>query len=170
MSMKTKMTYDMAASFVGMLLAKKEDRGSLAKLRCGLTDTMRPKMYSEIPQLPNFDTIGDRPCEMAAAMFALHPEHTQEAGNFGVTCRRLWKDKKFETLGSKFPAILEKDEQDFELLVNLVGGLVRMAKTNEIDINYVELLMDLSNWSENETKISWCREFYRNDKDGTCNE
>lgn len=152
-------------SFVGKLyaLARREDRGKLADLRRGLSDGTQQSAWpvlgafgafqSSIPLLV-FQSVG--------AFFALHP-HIARFGNMGTTCRRLRHEQdmsKPDPFDARFRRLLACDSLD-DLCGQLVG-VVKMAKANDVPVDYDRLFTDLR-WFDNNpqrVKIDWAKHYW----------
>jgi CRISPR type I-E-associated protein CasB/Cse2 len=152
------MTQQMADAFVRQLVSRKNDRGAMATIRSGRSESTRFKMYRGgcMPQIDGYDVFGSRPCELVASLFASHLGHAS-IGNFGVTCRILSGEK--DSMDKRFDSILEKRSCEFESLASSVSYFVRIAASKGVPVDFAKLLVDLCNWDD-ETKMSWCRQFH----------
>lgn len=141
---------------------KKDDRGIMAGLRCVLVDS---KMHRAWPALHRLGVaITDNNSAYIAGLFAIHPDEAPK-GNFGNTCLAIEK-KRGETRGKDNK--LTPTERRFQHLLNaekgaeLYGRLVRMvklAKSNDIPVNYERLKDDLKYWND-KTKTEWAAVFW----------
>lgn len=146
-------------------LHERDERGSLADLRCALTKARRHRAW---PLLAFFDGIGNRHparvVQTVSGLYAHHPVET-EVGNFGDTCRSLMSTDEAETylqeqkpgpMSRRFQHLLAASRDEIcERVVQL--GLY--AKSKEVPVNYEQLFNDLKYWSER-VRIQWAERFW----------
>lgn len=148
--------------FVGQLfsIAARHDRGKLADLRRGLSPGTEQSAWPVLgalgafrdrrEMLPVYQTVG--------ALFALHPT-VASIGNFGVTCRRVAKDRE-EAFDRRFRRLIACDT--LEDLCGRLVGVVKMAKSNGVLVDYDRLFTDLRWFERNpqRLKIDWARQYW----------
>lgn len=145
-------------------IAKREDRGKLADRRRGLSSGTEQSAWPLLgalgafrdrrEMLPVYQTVG--------ALFALHPT-VANSGNFGVTCRRIRRESdmnKPDPFDARFRRLLACDS-----LTDLCGqlaGAVKMAKANDVLVDFDRLFTDLSWFERNprRLKIDWARQYW----------
>lgn len=154
---KEKPLHASAEPFVEYLARFRHDRGALAHLRGGLSQSRRPRTW---PLLGGFSekAIGHPAFEVVAALWATAPELATEDGNMGVTMRRLITSKEAaESMEARFRRLLActKDE-----IPKRVAPMVRMAQGKGQRIDYARLLSDLLWWNEH-VQIEWARSFWQ---------
>lgn len=148
-------------ALVQHLLSLAEDRAALARLRRGLGKPPGADVASYpdvVPFIPDRDLAPQRswPYFVVAALFAAHPRHHADAGNFGASVRRL---PASPTRDGRFKALLNAHED--ELGAHL-RQLVRQLESQGIAIDWVSLLGDLRWWSHGEQRVQqrWARAFW----------
>ena len=141
---------------------QKDDRGIMADLRCVLVDSKKHRAWSALHRLGV--AITDTNSAYIAGFFAMHPNEATK-GNFGNTCLII-EQKRRETRSKDNK--LTPTERRFQHLLNaergteLYGRLIRMvklAKSNEVPVNYEQLKTDLKFWNE-QTKTEWADAFW----------
>lgn len=152
---------------------RREERGILARLRRGLSETTRQEAWTVLG--PYFGPIacGSPVYETVAGCFALHPiiwtplhDPKKDAKcNFGWTCRevrlaeprgreKMRDEKEPHTRFRRLLACSDSDE-----ICRHVPHAVRLAKSREKDVNYRQLFVDLWWWNE-WTKIAWAKAYW----------
>jgi CRISPR system Cascade subunit CasB len=142
------------------------DRGALAVLRHSLA--FEPGTYPKaFPYVERFVSASSHERDArrlalyaVAALYARHPRHQEQsfASAFGVLFR------KRESLGieGRFVALLGADAENiFDYLRQAIGVLA----SDDIGLNYLILLGDLSRWMNSKTNADrlrqrWARDFY----------
>lgn len=150
------------SELIGRLQRVKDDRGLMADLRCYLVPGKRHRAWPALSRL-NLP-IENGPKAMVAALFAVHPENTEE-GNMGATCRLIQKrrdggtsaDDKLSPTERRFQHLLaaEPGQEVFER----VTRMVLLAKSKGIPVNYGQLERDLQFWNER-TRREWASAFW----------
>lgn len=149
--------HDMAKPFIEYLGRYKNDRGALAHLRGGLSESRRPRTW---PLLGAFSerVVGNRPFEVVAALWAYAPEIYGETGNLGETLRRLITSKDAsQSMDIRFRRLLSCSKEE---IAERVAPMVRMALGKGERIDYTRLLSDLLWWGES-VQIAWARSYWR---------
>lgn len=148
-----------ADAFVSKLLATQADRGKMAQLRRGLTDSGKPQAWMALASLGG---IIDSPAYLATGgLFAMHPTNT-EAGSIGFTCHCITKQRRVkpEQFAPRFNRLVSC-ATDEELAQHLTS-LVTMAKSCGVPINYRQMFCDLWNWRwyRDEISVRWAKEYW----------
>jgi CRISPR type I-E-associated protein CasB/Cse2 len=139
-----------AAQLLTYLRQLKEDRGAMAELRRALTPTQRHRAW---PLLARVGGIDEPRYETVAGLFAYHPLETG-TGNLGVTCRLLSGDHN--TFEGRFRRLLSCDRNN---ICEHVRPVVLAAKAKGIPVNFEQLFVDLSYWSD-AVKARWAVEYW----------
>ena len=150
-----------AKDFVAYLQARQEDRGLMANLRRGLSDTTANRTWPYIARWCRLDHDRQRRIfEIVAASFAFNPESVSE-GNMGTTMRQLTIDKNLRTFEARFKRILSCDTV-FEVCERL-PAVIRATKAKGVAINHQQLFKDLYYWDWGErSKIEWANAYWGN--------
>ncbi len=155
-----------AADFVSALRRIRNDRGKLAALRRGLTSN--PRMH--VDAWPVVAALGGdigQPVFVAiAALFASHPEESNDR-NLGETCRRIAQgDGKdvAESFQRRFRRLLACG--DVTDLIDQLRSWVRLAASKGsigVGVNYESLFADLWNWPwyADSIRVQWARSFWQ---------
>jgi CRISPR system Cascade subunit CasB len=107
--------------------------------------------------------IKDDDSAYTAGFFATHPQETAK-GNFGTTCKAI-ENKRGEAAGSdnkltpterRFQHLLAAEKSE---IYTRILRMVRMAKSQDVPINYEQLASDLKFWSDR-TKTEWAAAFW----------
>jgi len=152
----------------------KDDRATLANLRCALSETRMPHAW---PILGRFGGIDDsykeydhraKVVQTIAGLFATHPKDTSE-GDFGKACQKLTdsnerKDmnnpmeahKKVGPVGKRFQHLLFSEREE---ICDRAIRLVQRMKRDEIPVNYSELFDGLLYWGD-KRKSKWAGSFW----------
>lgn len=159
-----------AAAFVGKLRRIQNDRGKMAALRRGVSQSTVVDAWPVIAGLggsigqPGESVHGD-----IAALFATHPVESK-VRNFGETCRAIaLADSSDKTLPESY-------ERRFRRLIasgapaDLVDQLrswVRLAASKGVGVNYESLFTHLWNWRwyADDIRVDWARSFWRSGSD-----
>lgn len=146
----------------------RDDRGMMANLRCILVENKKHRAW------PVLNRIGVKIAEdipaFIAGLYATHSEESfKEKGNFGTTCKAIQskrnesitKDNKLTPTERRFQHLLASRTPE-ELRARLYG-MVRMAKAQDVPVNYTKLEVDLTNWFKDWgdiTRTKWAAEFW----------
>lgn len=140
-----------AASAIFAYLRKlRTDRGAMADLRCALVPTKLPRAW---PLLAKIDGIGNQRIQTVAALFAYHPDETDN-GNLGTTCHRLMRQNP--SFDARFRRLLACDREE---ICGRLRPVIMAAKAKGIPVNYEQLFTDLCYWSGS-VKERWAREYW----------
>lgn len=155
-------------ALLDFLRVRSNDRGVLADLRGALVDSKRHRVW---PILAAFGGVGDdwrALCvQTVAGLYALHPKEAQ-VGDLGTTCRALLSDdehqKLYETrevgpLSRRFQHLLAADGDE---VFGRVMRLVMRAKSDDVPVNYEQLLQDLKDWQykPEAVRVRWAKSFW----------
>lgn len=152
------------------LQSKKDDRGSMANLRCGLVDG---KQHRAWPYLGHLNGIGDehdhasRVIQTIAGLYATHPEESSN-GDLGSLCRKLLGDEERSKLATaegvgpisrRFQHLLVADADE---VFDRVLRFILRAKADNIPVNYMQLYKDLLDWKykSDRVRVRWARSFW----------
>ena len=155
-------------------LRKRDDRGTLATLRRGMSLTVKEMMGSAIgahvwPHLPQDASYREKYTAFAvAALFAGYcagkgrdVRGEKKAGNFGTTMRRVWeacdKNPSFE---QRFVVILDASA---EAVYEQLQQAVQHARYKEIPIDWEQLYEHLRAWNYKTGYVQqkWAESFWR---------
>lgn len=144
-------------------LARREDRGALAKLRRGAGRALGGAVDTLpliVPFLPSDDrTAGSY--FVVASLFGLHPE-SGGSGNFGDAFRRLGDH---ESAQKRFVALLNAHADD---VAEHLRRAVALARSANVAIDYRRLLRDLTHWSHPDrfVQLAWARSYWGHAEEG----
>jgi CRISPR system Cascade subunit CasB len=139
----------------------KDDRGMMANLRCILVDNKKHRAWPALNRLGI--AIKDDDSAYTAGFFATHPKEISK-GNFGTTCKAI-ENKRGEAAGSdnkltpterRFQHLLAAEKSE---IYTRILRMVRMAKSQDVPVNYEQLETDLKFWSDR-TKTEWAAAFW----------
>lgn len=152
---------------------RNEDRGTLARLRRGLSESTRAEAWTVLGPCFGPTAIGHPVYETVAGCFAAHPVQWIPDGdaqadmrrNFGWTYRkvRLAEPKGAERMRAedephtRFRRLLACSSRDE--ICQHVRHAVRLAKSREVDVNYRRLFEDLWWWNER-TRVEWAKAYW----------
>lgn len=143
-----------------------DDRGMMSNLRCVLVDNKKHRAWPALNRLGV--EINDEIASFISGLYATHPE-VAAAGNFGSTCKSICKsiaqkrgdkrsdDSKLTPIERRFQHVLAAEDR-----VELFGRvlrMVRMAKSQDVPVNYAKLATDLKDWSDR-VKTEWAVSFW----------
>jgi CRISPR system Cascade subunit CasB len=151
------------------LKKRKDDRGTIANLRCGLVESKRHRAW---PLLAWCNGIGNDyralTIQHFAGFFATHPEDDPATGNFGGTCRQLMDSDELDRialtaevgpLSRRFQHLIAADGE--EIFPRVLRFVLR-CKAKNISINYMQLFNDLKQWeySPEAVRTRWAKSFW----------
>lgn len=141
---------------------QQQDRGVLARLRRGLSETTRQEAWTVLGTYFGPIAIGNPVYETVAGCFALYPfATTPSIGNFGETMREVMGDKmgKQDETHTRFRRLLACASQDE--ICQHARHAVRLAKSHQqpVPINYRKLFQDLWWWNE-WRKVEWAKAYW----------
>jgi len=135
------------------------DRGKLAALRRGLGQPPGAewRMYPVLGPFLSDHPWQDWPRFVVASLFALHPCHNGEAGTLGKVCRQLGDRESAE---KRFVALLSSHRDE---LPDRLRHVISLAKSANLDVNYVGLLRALRSWDHPNHWVQerWARDYWR---------
>lgn len=155
----------------------KDDRGTLAELRRGLSETTQDYAWEHlIPFCNDFDTDAEHRivwCTVGGLTATLIPDglaSSEPWNNLGTTMRALAKGggegdetKALKSFEPKFRRVLSCD--DTLSLCEIVAGIGRTAAVKRIAVNLTRLFWDLWNWSDSDKReairLKWAKQYYR---------
>ena len=154
----------------------KDDRGKLAELRRGLSDTTQDQAWEHlIPFCSDFDTDAAHRavwCTVGGLAAILVPnglDSRESWNNLGTTMRTLARGgeddeaKALKSFEPKFRRLLSCD--DTVSLCNLVVGIGRTAAVKGVPMNPWALFWDLWNWDDPDKReairLKWAKQYYR---------
>ncbi len=139
-----------------------QDRGTLARLRRGLSEATRHEAWTVLGPYFGPVAIGQPVFETVAGCFALHPpKDGANIGNFGETMREVMgRDKMHDEREphARFRRLLACSTR--EEICELVRHAVRLAKSRDVAVNYRKLFEDLWWWNER-TRVEWARAYWQ---------
>lgn len=157
-------------------VVRKDDRGTLAELRRGLSDTTQDRAWEHvIPFCADFENDEHRGvwCTVGGLAATLIPDWlvvTEAWNNLGTTMRALAKGngesdetKALKSFEPKFRRVLSCG--DTLSLCEMVVGIGRTAAVKGVSMNLRVLFWDLWNWSDPEKRVGirlrWTKQYYR---------
>lgn len=143
------------------LRRRKDDRAVMAGLRCTLVNSQKHRAWPVLHRL-GVD-VKNRESAVVAALYATHPH--ESPGNLGDTCRRIQSsrgdrrndDNKLTPTERRFLHLLAAERGDE--LFQRVARIVRLAKSQNVGVNYDRLETDLRFWGDR-TKSDWAASFW----------
>ena len=145
--------------FIAQLVRLCDDRGHSAALRRYWSETTR---HQALPILGRLGAIGDDRNTIVAALYAVHPNHSEGFG-IGLAALRLGDRKDGDhPYDSHFRRLLACDTLD-DLALQL-HRLVQRLSRESIPLDYAKLLKELRFWSTGHAesvKTSWAKEFWQ---------
>jgi CRISPR system Cascade subunit CasB len=147
---------------VAYLLDHREDRAMLAALRRGLgmLPGEAPDMLPYVVPFVNFSGWPESAAYLLASLFGLHPLHTA-SGNFGGHIRQMANDANLEAVERRFNALLRADEDTLEYPLR---QMISLLKSNDIPVNWHQLMRDLLSWNDQERRRNvtrrWASSFW----------
>lgn len=140
----------------------KDDRGTMADLRCVLVDGKKQRAWPALHRI--HVRIEDDVKSLVAGLYATHPEEAGQ-GNLGTTCKQIEAKRDG---GAKGEDKLTPTERRFQHLLAAEAGdelfsrvtrLVLMAKAQSVPVNYEQLVVDLGFWNER-TRREWASSYW----------
>lgn len=156
-------------------VVRKDDRGTLAELRRGLSETTQDQAWEHlIPYCADFEDADHRAvwCAVGGLAATLVPDGlaaTEPWSNLGTTMRALAKGagdgdeaKSLKTFEPKFRRALSCG--DVQTLCEMAVGICRTASIKGVPINLKALFWDLWNWGDSEkrdaTRLRWAKQYF----------
>ena len=145
--------------FLSDLTRACEDRGQSAALRRYWSEATR---HDAFPVLGRLRAIGNDPRSFVAALYAVHPHHSDSARSLGQTCLRV-AGGEVENYETHFRRLLSCDE--LEDLAGQVYRVIRRASREGagLPVNYLRLLKDFAFWRDyrESVKTRWAQDFWQ---------
>ena len=149
--------------FIDFLEKHKEDRGMLAALRRGLGQTpgQAPEMYPYVIRfLPEKHYASlESAYYQVASLFALHPSSTT-LGNMGDhLAATIHREEERQSVERRFTNLLKAHIDDLHVYLHQA---VAILKSDEISVNWNQLLHDLKYWDHPQFFIQkrWAEHFW----------
>lgn len=139
--------------------AEAQDRGALANLRKGLSETTRQYAWPVFAQFGP-SAIANPVYETVAGCFAVHPKHADKAGNFGRTVRGIQRNSPGagdDSMDSRFRRLLTCGAS--EEICQHIRSCVKLARSKDVAIDYRRLFLDLTFWSD-DVKARWAKSYW----------
>jgi len=149
-----------ADKLIAFLQKHKEDRGTMADLRCGFSPAKEHRAWPHIAQFCKLDADWSRiPVQMVCAAFSTHPENTTN-GNAGNTMRKITEGKGgLASFEGRFRRLLACDT--IEELCDRLPAVIRAAKAKSIPVNYRQLFCDICWWEGSyPPRLKWASAFW----------
>jgi CRISPR system Cascade subunit CasB len=147
-----------------------EERGALAALRRGLGRAPGTAMEAHpyvVPFTRDLNRWQEDAFYIVAALFGLYPRESWRGGagkkfsNLGASLKLLKKEKDSGGVERRFVALLNCRAED---LPDHLRQFIGLLKTNDIPIDWVQLLRDVIRWDYDENaQRSWARAFWAAD-------
>jgi CRISPR system Cascade subunit CasB len=143
-------------------------RAALATLRRGLGKPAGEvvEMYRYVvPYLPEgAPTRTEDAYFIVASLFGMHPHNWPSEGkpwatNLGASFRRLQQKRDNPSLEKRFAALLDAPR---EALEDHLRQAISLLRSEEIAVNYLQLLRDIQAWEYEERSVqrAWARAFW----------
>ena len=162
--------------FLQVVAQAKDDRGYLAELRRGLSETTQEQAWEHlIPYCADFDTnVAHRAvwCAVGGLAALLIPDRlvsSEPWSNLGTTIRAIAKGNEgddataLKSFEPKFRRLLSCGETG--ALCELIVGIGRTAAVKGVPMNLRSLFWDLWNWDNpdirEEIRLKWAKQYYR---------
>lgn len=136
---------------------QKDDRGVLADLRCGFSETKAYRAWPHIAPFCKLNRDGSRlPVQTVCAAFATHPENARR-GNLGATMKKI----DMSTIEGRFKRLLNCET--VTELCERIPAVIRAAKAKGIPVDYQLLYHDIRAWEDRDIKLDWADAFWGTD-------
>jgi CRISPR type I-E-associated protein CasB/Cse2 len=151
-----------AVELVEQLNQLRDDRGAMAGLRRGLSPATEDRAWPWIARWCDITNERQRTIHVAvAAAFATHPESAGQS-NMGAVMRDIAQrnqkgDDGLKTFEAHFRRFLNCHSA--QEVCERLPGIVRMAKQQNIPIDYRQLFLDLCYWGDR-VKIRWAAAYW----------
>ena len=181
MNEETTSPIDSFLQWVGEL-ARNDDRGTLAELRRGLSETTQEQAWGHIVRFSRKDFENDLSravwCSVGGLAALMIPKGfvtEEKKDNLGTTMRKVAlkavagenvsfadKEKTLKNFSPRLRRVL--DETDTISLCEMVVQIVRMAFNKEVPVNLRNLFLSLRSWNDSEqrekTRLKWTQQYY----------
>jgi CRISPR type I-E-associated protein CasB/Cse2 len=152
--------------FLSFLENHKKDRGIMADLKRGLSETTECRAWPHILRFCEPRNEKERRIvQLIAAGFAIHLR-SGNSGNMGDAIRKIAGgggkgEKGLETFDGRFRRIISASTSDE--LCDLLPGIMRAVERKGIPIDFAQLYKDLHFWGER-SKLDWASSYWRTEK------
>jgi CRISPR system Cascade subunit CasB len=138
-------------------LAQVDDRGALSALRRSLAEDAIARAYPYVvPFIPRKSTPWlERTYLLVAGLFALHPANG--SASLAMALRRVRDTTGSNSVEQRFVALLDAHPEDLAPHLRYAVSLVR---SNEIPIDWRNLLRTVRNWNYESARRRWARDFW----------
>lgn len=146
------------SDLIDYLIRKKDDRGIMADLKCGLIESKKYRAYPYIGYFGGIDSKDADVVRTIAGLFAYHSVLTN-TGNMGDLCRKLCgKDEDLDKgpIAKRFQYLLASNREE---ICDRVTRIILRAGREGIPVNYVGLYDDLKRWNDR-VKTKWAASFW----------
>lgn len=158
-------------------LVRRDDRGTLAELRRGLSETTQNQAWEHlIPYSADFAENADHRiiwCTIggiAAMLISEGLSSSEPWDNIGTTMRALAKGggendetKALKTFEPKFRRVLSCD--DTHSLCEMIVGIGRTAAVKSVSMNLKSLFWDMWNWNDQDKRerirLQWAKQYFK---------
>lgn len=156
-----------AEKFIENLKKRSDNAGEMSRLRKRLMSIRSPDqsglavVYSCMPK--GFDASSHfvHMAYFVAALFAYYPSHNSKAGNFGNSMRKLYQKRDSEATNKRMLFLAQADR---DKAMKIVQTMTRSMKSEDISIDYAQLICDLFYWSNkfkaNSVQSRWLKSYY----------
>lgn len=169
--MKTEQVREIADRLISTLerWEREQNRGPLARLRRGLSETTRHEAWPVLGSLFGEMAVGHPVFEAVAGCFAVHPLEVQPSiGNFGETLRRAMPADKMQDEKephTRFRRLLACGNR--EEICRHIRHAIKLAAsqkdsttgTKGVPVNYRNLFEDLWWWNDR-VKVDWAKSYW----------
>ena len=148
---------------------EEQDRGALAELRrsLGFAPGAYPPAYPYVERFAgNERSVNDSfrlALYVTAGLFALNPKNS--TGSLAASLGQLMRNRNSESIEKRFIALLGADPGNIS---NYLRQVVSLLAADDLGLDYVVLLDDLSRWLNpyavewrDKIRQRWARDFYR---------
>jgi CRISPR type I-E-associated protein CasB/Cse2 len=133
------------------------DPGFRAALRHWLSDAGRPRAYQALMDLRG--TLDDEDFNTVAALYAYHPDHSDNGGTLGHLCRSL--SAGLSTFEGRFKRLLLCDAEE---LRQRLQPVILAARAEGVPVDYRRLYLDLRSWDHDfygdRVRKDWAQDFW----------
>jgi len=148
---------EQAAARLARLRERCADPGFRAALRHWLSDAGRPRAYQALMELRG--TLDDEDFNTIAALYACHPDHSDNGGTLGLLCHRL--SAGLSTFEGRFKRLLLCDAEE---LRQRLQPVILAARAKGISVNYEKLYLDMRSWTHDfygdQVRKNWAQDFW----------
>ncbi len=145
-------------------LAQRDDRAVLAHLRRGLgkePGTCAETYPYVVPWIPNEAGVRTQNnYYVISALFAMHPDHSDETDSLGATLRTLAKKTDSDaSTERRFVAMLNAHGDD---LPEHLRHTISRVRAEGIPVNYDQLMLHLNHWDHDSRWVQkrWASDFW----------